>query len=54
VRGDTFGNDMVSKEPERQIDIMDRHVDKDTAGPRSVCDEEPRRVVLVTCLTSQD
>lgn len=54
VRRDALGHDVVAKEPQGQVDIVDSHVDKDAARPRGVGDVETGRVVLVACLAAQD
>lgn len=51
---DTLGDDVVSQEPQGQIDVVHRHVDKHSAGPRRVLDVEAGRIVLVAGLAPDD
>lgn len=41
---------ILTEEPQREIDIVNRAVDKDTAGELGVGNEEPARIELVACL----
>lgn len=54
VRGDAFRDDLVPEEPQRQIDVVDGHVDEHAARPRGVLDEEAGGVVFVAGLAAKD
>ena len=52
--GDRFDFAILSKEPESQIDIVNRAVDEDPAGELRVSNEEAGRVELVAGLAAHD
>jgi hypothetical protein len=45
---------LLTKEPKRKVDIVNRAVDEDTTGELGISNKETTRIELVACLRSED